>query len=258
MKFLPVRGGSVEVSVSQRTGRVSPERGQFSPGGRLSKLLVILTHFFVLAPHAGESVQKKSEKLPPPFPEFPDLPDEPEGGGGGAASMSSGSATWDGNLSSAFRRGERATRVAFRPAFPSAFRPFAVSSPRSPWSTALPGSGVAGVGWNVSGFSDVERRSVSGGWPKFDSTDTYWLDGKKLVPCGTIASPGCDSGGTHFTEAENYFRIVQDGTDSWTLTSRNGVGSIYSVMGFTGTRKFCWFPSEGFSLQKWQVPGGPE
>jgi len=213
-------------------------KGSVSWGRRLSKLLTILALFFVLAPREGESVQKKDEK-PGPFPEFPDLPDEPEGGGG-AASMSSGSATWDGTSPPPFvevsgHTGGFSTRIpidvpSFRGLEPALALVYGSSG----------GSGFAGVGWSVSGFSDVERRSGSGGWPKFDSTDTYWVDGQKLVPCGASASPGCDSGGTHFTESENYLRIVQVGTDSWTVTSRNGVESIYSVMGFTGTRKFRW------------------
>jgi hypothetical protein len=88
-------------------------------------------------------------------------------------------------------------------------------------------SGFAGVGWNLTGFSQIERRSADGGWPKFDATDTYWLDGQKLVPCGSSASPGCDSGGTHFTEVESYLRIVENGVDSFTVTSRDGVESTF-------------------------------
>jgi hypothetical protein len=81
------------------------------------------------------------------------------------------------------------------------------------------GNGFVGAGWELSGFSVIERRNKDGGWPRFDGTDTYWLGGQKLVPCGGSGSPGCTSGGTHFAEVENYLRIDQVSTDSWTVTS---------------------------------------
>jgi hypothetical protein len=99
-------------------------------------------------------------------------------------------------------------------------------------------NGFAGVGWDLSGIDLIERRNKDGGWPRFDSTDTYWWRGQKLVACGTSGSPGCDAGGTHFTESETYARIIDNGDDTWTVTGRDGTQSTYTVMGYTGTKKF--------------------
>jgi len=99
-------------------------------------------------------------------------------------------------------------------------------------------NGFAGVGWDLSGIDLIERRNKDGGWPRFDSTDTYWWRGQKLVACGTSGSPGCDAGGTHFTESETYARIIDNEDDTWTVTGRNGTQSTYTVMGYTGTKRF--------------------
>ena len=59
-------------------------------------------------------------------------------------------------------------------------------------------NGPAGVGWTLSGFGLVERVNAGGGTPTFTTSDTYVVDGQKLVACASgSASPSCTSGGTH-------------------------------------------------------------
>jgi virulence plasmid B protein len=62
-------------------------------------------------------------------------------------------------------------------------------------------NGLAGVGWTLGGFSRIERVNPGRGTPRFDSTDTYVLDGQELVPCvaGSV-SPSCTTGGSHSTK----------------------------------------------------------
>jgi hypothetical protein len=79
-------------------------------------------------------------------------------------------------------------------------------------------------------------QGADGGTPQFDSTDTFRLGGEDLHLCGSSSSPGCQAGGTHFTEHENYQRIIQGATD-WTIDSQNGTRStyapIFTINGFT-------------------------
>ena len=98
------------------------------------------------------------------------------------------------------------------------------------------GSGFAGVGWNLGGFSSIVRTRRGLGTPRWDSEDVFVLDGQKLIPCAqATASPGCVAGGTHATEQESYARVVRDSSaNTWTVTDRGGGITAYSPI-YEGT-----------------------
>ena len=90
-------------------------------------------------------------------------------------------------------------------------------------------NGLLGVGWNLSGISTIERVNAGLGTPRWDSTDTYTLDGQQLVPCGSIVSPSCTSGGNFATKDESYLKILLDPTaNTWTVWGREGTRTIFS------------------------------
>lgn len=97
--------------------------------------------------------------------------------------------------------------------------------------------GYVGVGWQVSGLSDILRISKRQGAPSFDANDTYSLDGAPLVACAdTATNPGCADGGTHATRLESYKRIVfTTASNSWTVTARDGTRSIYRSVSTWGS-----------------------
>ena len=41
--------------------------------------------------------------------------------------------------------------------------------------------GLLGRGWNLAGFSAIERHGANGGVPEMRDTDSFWLDGLRLV-----------------------------------------------------------------------------
>ncbi len=43
-------------------------------------------------------------------------------------------------------------------------------------------NGFVGVGWNLTGFSVIERAIPGKGAPKYDGNDIYLLHGQELVP----------------------------------------------------------------------------
>ncbi len=103
------------------------------------------------------------------------------------------------------------------------------------------GNGIVGVGWSLVGFPVVERQGADGGSPQFNSSDSYRLSGRELKSCGESSSPGCQAGGTHFTEYENYQRITYDsGLDQWTVDARNGTTSTYTAQFLVGSETFRW------------------
>jgi hypothetical protein len=54
------------------------------------------------------------------------------------------------------------------------------------------GTGWLGVGWRLSGLSEIRRTTFGRGAPRFDASDRYFLDGLELVRCtGTMTSPSC-------------------------------------------------------------------
>lgn len=106
------------------------------------------------------------------------------------------------------------------------------------------GNGWLGAGWSVSGLPVIERIGAGGGTPRWDRSDTYALDGERLVACRGDApmpparattgtpptitpgspTPGCAAGGSHATRIESYRRILYDpARDRWVVTSPDGV-----------------------------------
>src|SRR5438045_3107510 len=47
------------------------------------------------------------------------------------------------------------------------------------------GNSIVGVGWSISGFSTIERKSARKTYPTYTTTDIYLLDGEPLLPCST-------------------------------------------------------------------------
>lgn len=110
---------------------------------------------------------------------------------------------------------------------------------------------VVGSGWNLLGFSSIERVSARRGAPTYRSgQDIFALDGVELLKCNganlqvtgvdaaawayasshvkTNASPGCSAGGDFTTLNESYFRIKFDqATNTFVITQKNGVTFTY-------------------------------
>jgi hypothetical protein len=96
------------------------------------------------------------------------------------------------------------------------------------------GSGFAGVGWVLGGFSVIERLGAGLGAPAFDSTDVYVLDGRELIACQAgNQSPSCTTqagqAGAFTTKDESYIRINRsaDG-NTWTVWQRDGTRMVLS------------------------------
>lgn len=91
-------------------------------------------------------------------------------------------------------------------------------------------NGLPGVGWQLSGFGQIERVNAGGGTAAFDPSDTYLLDGQMLVACQAgSASPSCTSGGTHSTKVESFLKIRLDSaSNTWTVWAKDGTRSIYT------------------------------
>ena len=94
--------------------------------------------------------------------------------------------------------------------------------------------GLLGAGWGISGWSCITRSAPAlvgsdgvarfpRGIPSYSSSDTFRLDGKRLVSCdGSISCP--DS--SYRTVQDNFARIKING-QNWEVTQKNGTKSIY-------------------------------
>ncbi|ATB37102.1 hypothetical protein CYFUS_002523 [Cystobacter fuscus] len=91
------------------------------------------------------------------------------------------------------------------------------------------GSGAAGVGWGLEGFSTIGRASSTKGTPAYNGGDLFLLDGQDLVPCPAgSSSPSCTTGGTHATRLESYQRIKYDAAaNTWTVWRKDGARLAY-------------------------------
>jgi len=93
-------------------------------------------------------------------------------------------------------------------------------------------NGLAGVGWTLSGLSEIERASTGKGAPRYDDSDVYLLDDEELVPCATgSVSPSCTSGGTYSSKNESFSKFALTGAGAgsrWTLTAKDGVRRVYA------------------------------
>src|SRR5262245_9775841 len=100
------------------------------------------------------------------------------------------------------------------------------------------GDGVVGVGWRLSGPSEVQRVSLGRGAPRFDATDVYLLDGQEIVSCEPgMTSPSC----AHPTSAPGFiayafrtdtfqrvaFQVGRTG-GRWHVWDKNGTRYIYA------------------------------
>ncbi len=104
------------------------------------------------------------------------------------------------------------------------------------------GNGIAGVGWELEGFSEIKRSGLGRGVPVYDGSDVFLLDGQELVACEThIVSPSCATGGTHATKTESYRRIERDlPSDSWFVWDKDGTRNTYSPTHITSGGTFRW------------------
>jgi RHS repeat-associated protein len=92
-----------------------------------------------------------------------------------------------------------------------------------------------GYGWTL-GFSSVAR-SVDEGIPSYSGTDTYDLDGQKLVQVGTA-----DGGSTikYHTRRESFVEVLHktaSGVDQWEVHHKNGEIWRYGVVDATRIRR---------------------
>ncbi|MGO4339930.1 SpvB/TcaC N-terminal domain-containing protein, partial [Labrys sp. KB_33_2] len=98
-------------------------------------------------------------------------------------------------------------------------------------------AGLAGVGFSLSGLSDITRSSAVGGAPRYADTDEFVLDGDRLVACTAgMTSPACTTGAAgagvsyYATRVESFVRvkrIVSGTTTSWEVAARDGTVSTY-------------------------------
>jgi hypothetical protein len=87
------------------------------------------------------------------------------------------------------------------------------------------GNGFVGVGWDLRGFSVIERVSPSRGSPRLAQawgSDSYLLDGEELVASAAM-------GGNYGTRRESFLRITGFGSGAnWTVVQRDGTTLTYS------------------------------
>ncbi|HEX2569439.1 MAG TPA: toxin TcdB middle/N-terminal domain-containing protein, partial [Polyangia bacterium] len=93
-------------------------------------------------------------------------------------------------------------------------------------------NGLVGVGWTLSTTSVLQRGAPGGGAPRYDASDSFFLDGQELVPC-------TDLGGTHCTRIQSYQRIQWDGTN-WVVTQKSGVRAVYTPLVSTERGVYRW------------------
>lgn len=94
------------------------------------------------------------------------------------------------------------------------------------------GNEFAGVGWDLFGFSSIERVSPGRGSPPTSfNTSAYLLDGEELIPSTAL-------GGTHATLRQSYLRI-QQGTN-WTVTRPDGAVMTYTPIFNPGNGAVRW------------------
>ncbi len=86
------------------------------------------------------------------------------------------------------------------------------------------GDGMFGVGWQLAGFSSIQRAGRHGhGAPQYNrGRDTYTLDGQELVEDTSL-------GGTHSTKIQSFQRIRYDAAkDEWHVWNQDGGHTTYT------------------------------
>ena len=107
------------------------------------------------------------------------------------------------------------------------------------------GNGFAGVGWNVEGFSVIERTSPGRGSPRYgvaEAADGFLLDGEELVPSTAL-------GGTYATKRQRFLRITRSGAN-WVVYRTDGTVSTYEPKFTVQGKTFRWL------LARVTGPGG--
>jgi RHS repeat-associated protein len=97
------------------------------------------------------------------------------------------------------------------------------------------GNGFAGLGWDLSGFSTIERASPNRGSPRYGqawTSDIYLLDGEQLVPSTAL-------GGNFSTLRESFLQISGNGS-TWSVRRRDGTLMTYNPVYATGSGTFRW------------------
>ncbi|WP_162140733.1 FG-GAP-like repeat-containing protein [Arenimonas oryziterrae] len=96
-------------------------------------------------------------------------------------------------------------------------------------------NGFAGVGWDLQGFSTIERAAPRRGSPRFSlpsSSDIFLLDGEELVVSTAL-------GGTHVTLRQRPMRIT--GTAGvWTVTQPDGTVMTYLPTFVNNSKTLRW------------------
>ena len=145
----------------------------------------------------------------------------------------------------------------FQTSVPIQVPPFHGLEPRLGLTYSSAGrSGWVGTGWSVSGLSTLRRQSSTSGLPRWDNSDSFALDGQRLLSCpasndgsALARSPSCGHrlpGYRAYTAAvEAYQRIASDrvapdlhghpGHWNWIVWRTDGVKSTYEP-GLTTSR----------------------
>ena len=125
---------------------------------------------------------------------------------------------------------------SFSTGVPIAVPPYHGLEPRLSLSYTSEGhNGPVGMGWTLSGFSQIQgiREAAvnpASGWPA-----VLFLDGQELVACPAGSSyPSCASGGTHYTRHESYLKIVKVDNEHWTVYGKDGTQTKFTTLGATG------------------------
>lgn len=125
------------------------------------------------------------------------------------------------------------------------------------------GYGFVGIGWALSGLSGVQRVGPNLGSPTFTASDSFLLDGNRLLPCAGLTSAGCTAGGHFATEQEQYLRVTRDeAANTWTVASPNGVQRKYEVTQSSAGGATQWgltrvIDTHGNTVQyRWVTDGG--
>ena len=112
------------------------------------------------------------------------------------------------------------------------------------------GNGPLGVGWRISGLSEIRRAAPGKGAPGYDDNDIFFLDGMELIPCEQgMQSPSCESAidnvdfEAYATKRESFQRIAFEMTiygGRWHVWEKNGTKMTYEPGISIDQRPFEW------------------
>jgi RHS repeat-associated protein len=130
------------------------------------------------------------------------------------------------------------------------------------------GNGWVGVGWALTGQSEIRRAGAGFGAPRWTNDDGFYLDGSQLIDCtnaaagsSLAASPSCkykeQSQHTDYaTRIESYRRIAHDPANSgrnWYVWDKDGTKRTYAIRLANG---FTPVPALGWHLERVQDTSG--